>query len=229
MAIVDGLTTLVAVKMEAGISDTSQDTLLEALITSCSSAIRAYLDREITRTTHTDELYSVNACQYLYLREYPIQEITSITLGGVSQIAGSTYWLGYDDALAGRLYRPNGWVGNYYTRGTFPDIYAGARDIKTTYISGWYLPADVTTPPDDQHYVAGDPASLPLAISYACNRAVVSRFRAIINQADGIEQYSEGGISTTWFGPESFIASNGGFDSIIAAMLDPWKRREAIA
>ena len=218
MAIVDGLTTLAAVKLEAGISDTSKDTLLEALINSTSAAIRVYLDREVTRTTHTAELYAVNANQYLYLKEYPVQSVTTVTLGGATQAANADYWL---DSAPGRLYRPAGWVGTYYTRGTFPDIYAGARDISVTYVAGWYLPADGA-------YVAGAAASLPLAISYACNRAVVSRLRTVLNQADGVKQYSEGGISTTWFGPEAVSASGGGFDAIAVSMLNPYKRREAV-
>jgi hypothetical protein len=221
MAVIDGLTTVNAVKLEAGISDTSQDALIEALISSCSSAIRLYTDRELTRTTHTDELYSVNACQYLYLKQYPVQSVTSITLGGALQVLNTDYYLGSDDAAAGRLYRPGGWVGNYYTRGTFPDIYAGARDVKTTYIAGWYLPADPL-------YVAGAAASLPIGLMYACTRAVISRYRTIINQAEGVKQYSEGGISTTWFGPEAHTAGGAGFDSIVVSMLNPFKRREAV-
>jgi len=221
MAIVDGLTTLAAVKMEAGISDTSQDALLEALINSCSAAIRIYLDREIVRTTHTDELYSVNACQFLYLLQYPIQSVAALTVAGQALTAGQDYWLGFDDALAGRLYKPSGWVGSYYTRGTFPDIYAGARDVKVTYIAGYYLPADLL-------YVAGAAASLPMALTYACTRAVISRFRTIQREADGVQQYSEGGISTTWFGPESYGAGGGGFDAIAVAMLNPFRRRDVV-
>jgi hypothetical protein len=219
--IVDGLTTLAAVKLEAGISDTSQDALLESLINEVSAAIRLYTDRELTRTTHTAESYSVNACQYLYLSQYPVQSVSSVTLGGASQTVNVDYFMGPTDALVGRLYRPNGWVGSYYSRGTFPDIYAGARDIVVTYVSGWYLPADPL-------YVAGASASLPFAISYACKRAIISRYRTIVNQAEGVKQYSEGGISTTWFGPENHSSGAAGFDSVVSSMLNPFKRREAV-
>lgn len=221
--IIDGLTTLAAVKLEAGISaaDTTRDELLEALITSASAAIRVYLDREIVRTTHTDELYAVNACQYLYFREYPIQSVSALTLDGATQTLNVDYFMAPPDAAAGRVYKPSGWTGLFYSRGTFPEVYAGARGVKVTYTAGWYLPADPL-------YVAGSSDSLPLAISYACNRIVVSRFRTILNNADGVQQYSEGGISTTWFGPESFNASSGGFDAVAASMLNPYKRREAV-
>lgn len=231
MAIVDGLTTLAAVKLEAGIAtaDTTNDTLLEALITSASAAARVYLKRDVKRTTYTDETYAVNNSQLLYLRQYPIQSVTSITLLGVTQTLGTDYQMSADDARAGRLYRALGWVGTYYTRGTFPDIYAGARDIKTTYVAGWYLPADVTVAPADPHYVAGDDSSLPLALSYACTRAVVVRFSTIATQADGLKQLSEGGLSYTWFGPENYSAGGGGFDSITQAMLAPYVRHEVAA
>lgn len=225
MAIIDGLTTLAAVKLEAGISDSTQDSLLEALINSCSAAIKALCNREIARTTHTDERYSVSGSQNLYLSEYPVQSVTSVILGGVLQTANVDYRMDARDAAAGRLYRPNGWVGNYFTRGTFPDVFSGARDIVATYVAGWYLPADVTVAPADPHYVAGASDSLPLAISYAATRAVVTRFCTIRNQADGVKSYSEGGISTTWFGPEAIKA--GGFDAVVSSMLAPYIRREA--
>ena len=103
MAIIDGLTTLAAVKLEAGISDTSQDTLFEALINSASAAIRAYTGRELSRTTHTDETYAVNNHQHLYLNEYPVQSVTSVTLCGVAQVLNTDYFLGPLEMAAGRL------------------------------------------------------------------------------------------------------------------------------
>lgn len=231
MAIVDGLTTVDAVKLEAGISDSdsTRDDLLEALITSTSAAIRAYLKRDVKRTTYTAEPYSVNNSQYLYLANYPIQSVTSVTVQDIAQVVNVDYYMSADDAKRGRLYRPNGWTGTYYARGTFPDVYAGARDIKITYAAGWYLPADVTTPPADPHYVAGADSSLPLALTYACNRAVTIRLRQVIAQVDGLKQLSEGGLAYTWFGPENYSKGGGGFDAITEAMLMPYVRHEVAA
>lgn len=221
MAIVDGLTTLVAVKLEAGISDTSSDALLEALISSTSAAIRAHLKREVLRATHTSEVYSVNNHQLLYLKEYPVQSVTSITLLGVTLVLNTDYFSSAEDLAAGRLYRPIGWTGNYFVRGTFPDVYAGSRDIVTTYVSGWYLPADLL-------YVAGAANSLPMALQYACTRAVLVRYRMALSQADGLKALTEGGYSLTWLDPTFFKAGNGGFDDITAAMLAPYVRREVM-
>jgi len=221
MAIVDGLTTLAAVKIEAGIaiSDTSQDATLEAFITSASAAICMHLKRDVKRTTYTDDMYAVNNHQFLYLREYPIQSVTAITLTGAAQVLNTDYFLGPADAKAGRLYRPQGWTGTYYSRGTFPDAYAGARDIKTTYIAGWYLPADPL-------YVAGAVAALPIALQYACNRAVIMRYRIAGQNADGLKSLSEGGLSYTWIDPSTFKAGNSGFDDVTASMLAPFVRHE---
>lgn len=221
MAIVDGLTTLAAVKLEAGIaiSDTSSDAILEALITSASAAIRAYLKRDVKRTTYTGEVYAVNNSQLLYLKNYPVQSITTITLSDSPLALNTDYFMSTDDAKIGRLYRASGWSGTYYSRGTFPDVFAGARDIKITYIAGWYLPSDAL-------YVAGADASLPLAIQYAATRSVLTRFRMASARMDGLKQLSEGGLSYTWFGPESYSAGSGGLDSITASMLAPYVRHE---
>lgn len=218
MAIINGLTTLAAVKLSLGITDTTQDSLLESLINAASSAIVAYVDRDIKRTTYTSQRYAVNGHQYLYLKQYPVQSVTSVTLGGAAQTVTVDYFI---DSEQGRLYRPNGWVGLCYARGTFPDAFAGARDIIVTYVAGWYLPADLG-------YVAGAADSLPLALGDACLRAVATRFAQAKNNANGVEQYSEGGISTTWFGPDSVSAGSGGFDSVVMSALNVYKRREAV-
>lgn len=220
MAIIDGLTTLAAVKLEAGISDTSQDSTLEALINSCSAAIGVICDRTFKKTTYTAEPYSVNAHQYLYLRNYPVQAVSAVTVAGNSLVLNTDYFLDARDAEAGRLYKPSGWMGMYWSRGTFPDPFAGARNVLVTYEAGYLLPADVG-------YSAGGATSLPLALTYACTRAVMTRFRTVQNQADGLKQLSEGGLSYTWFGPENVKAGSGGFDSVVMEMLAPFRRREA--
>jgi len=221
MAIVDGLTTLAAVKIEAGIavSDTSQDTTLEAFITSASAAICMHLKRDVKRTTYTDDMYAVNNHQFLYLTEYPIQSVASITLTGATLVLLVDYSMSRQDAKAGRIYRPSGWTGTCYSRGTFPDTFAGARDIKITYTAGWYLPADPL-------YVAGDSTALPIALQYACNRAVIMRYRIAGQNADGLKSLSEGGLSYTWIDPSTFKAGNSGFDDVTASMLAPFVRHE---
>ena len=214
MAIIDGLTTLASVKAELNISDTSQDTLLEALINANSGLIQNYCKRVFKKTTHSIEPYAVNNMLNLYLNEYPIQSVSEVKLAGAALILNDGYFLSGEDALAGRLYRIQGWAARYLTRGTFPDVFAGMRDITVSYISGYLLPADLG-------YVAGAADSLPLAIQYACNRAVAERFRQIESEQDGLESLTEGGLSYKW---RAQSGTGSGLSAMVESMLTSYKR-----
>lgn len=214
--IIDGLTTLAGVKIEAGITDTTNDSTLEALINSCSSAVRVFLDRILKKTTYTSEPYAVNNSQMLYLYNYPITALPTVIQSGAPN---TKFSMSSEDERIGRLYLGTGWTGNSFSRGTFPDSFAGERSILVTYSAGYFLPADLG-------YLAGDPASLPLAISYAVNRAVITRFRTMKTNAEGLASLGEGGLSYSWFGPQFTKQGNGGFDDVTAAMLIPYKRRD---
>jgi hypothetical protein len=205
MAAVDGLCTLANVKLLLGIGDTTQDTLLEALITRASAAICAHTGRVLRRATYTSEPYAVNGQLYLYLKQWPIQAITSVTLGGAALAVNVGYYLSDADALAGRLYRPQGWGGSTLTRGLIPDAYEGDRDILVTYEAGYYLPDDVTTPPADAHYVAGAADSLPADLQAIAEAAVCIRYGAIQKGADGLTSIKEGGAAYTFAPGDSLL------------------------
>jgi hypothetical protein len=93
MSAVDGLCTLANVKLLLGIetSDTTQDALLEFIITKASAAIRRETGRIFKRATYTAEPYAVNGQTYLYLKQWPIQPRTSVT------------WAAYADRKRGLL------------------------------------------------------------------------------------------------------------------------------
>jgi len=214
MAIIDGLTTLASVKAELQISDTSQDTLLEALINANSALINNYLKRTLKRTTHSTEPYAVNNMLNLYLLEYPIQSVSEVKLAGAVLLVNDGFFLSSLDAEAGRLYRLQGWSSRYLTRGTFPDVFAGMRDITVSYVSGYLLPAD-------SGYVQGAADSLPVAIQFACNRAVCERYRQVEAQQDGLESLSEGQLSYKW---RNITRNGSGLSDIVEGMLTNYKR-----
>lgn len=216
MAIIDGLTTLASVKAELGITDTTQDTLLEALISGISAQIGVYLKRTLKKTTHLTEPYAVNNMLSLYLKDYPIQSVSEVKLSGAVLSSGSGYFLSGEDALAGRLYREQGWMGKTLQRGTFPDTFSGARDVTVSYVSGYLLPADVG-------YVAGNSDSLPMAIQFACNRAVCERFRATESQSDNLDSLTEGGLSYDFTDTMRTVS---GLSQTVEAMLCAYKRIE---
>lgn len=199
MAAVDGLCTLANVKLLLGItSDTTKDALLEMLITKAGAAICAQTGRVLKRATYTAEPYAVNGQPYLYLKQWPIQALTSVTLGGALLTVNVDYYMSAADAAVGRIYKPDGWNGAMLSRGLIPDAYEGDRDILITYTAGYYLPDDVTTAPETAHYVAGAADSLPADIQAIAEAAVCIRYGAIQKGADGLASMKEGQVSYTF-------------------------------
>lgn len=198
MSAVDGLCTLANVKLLLGIGDTTQDTLLEALITRASAAICAHTGRVLKRATYTSEPYAVNGQLYLYLNQWPIQTLTSVTLGGVVLTVNADYYMSAADASVGRIYRAQGWNGAMLMRGLVPDAYEGDRDILVTYTAGYYLPDDITVSPATAHYVAGAADSLPFDLQAIAEAAVCGRYGNIQKGADGLTSMKEGQVAYTF-------------------------------
>jgi len=201
MAAVDGLCTLANVKLLLGIGDTTQDTLLEGLITRASAAICAHTGRVLKRATYTSEPYAVNGQLYLYLQQWPIQAITSITLGGAALAVNEDYYMSAADAAQGRIYKPDGWNGAMLTRGLVPDYYEGDRDILITYEAGYYLP-------DDGEYEAGAADSLPADLQAIAEAAVCGRYGAIQKGADGLTSMKEGQVAYTFAEGGSLLSND---------------------
>lgn len=120
------LTTLAAVKLHPGMSDTSDEALLAQLINQASADIESRCNRTLTRETRTAEAYTGDGGKKLYLDLYPVTAVSSVTLDGV---AVTDYIL---TGKSGLLTREAGW-----TRGLA---------ITVTYTGGYQLEA-VTGPP----------------------------------------------------------------------------------
>jgi hypothetical protein len=214
--IIDGFATLADVKRALRISDTSSDALIEQIVSDVSAKIATYCKQSLKRATYTSEPYAVNNSLFLYLNNAPIQAVASVVVSGgvlVSSIA-SGYYMSGEDALAGRLYKPTGWTGPLFARGTFPDAFAGTRAIEVTYTAGYYLPSDPL-------YVAGNAASLPMAITFATIRETAIRYNKTIHNADGLTSLSEGGLSYTW---QLLGRSNSGLTDETCASLSNFVR-----
>ncbi|HQM02117.1 MAG TPA: phage head-tail connector protein [Ruminococcus flavefaciens] len=218
MATVDGLCTLASVKLLLGISDTSKDALLESFISEASAEICTYTGRVFKRATYTSEPYAVNGQLYLYLKQWPIQSVISVKLGDLELTLDLNYCMSDADAAIGRLYRPQGWYGKTIKRGLVPDSYEGDRDILVSYIAGYYLPDDTTTPPATPHYVAGASDSLPIDLQAIAKAAVCLRYNAIQKGVDGLSSMSEGGVSY------SFTESTNFLNADIKRALTSYKR-----
>jgi hypothetical protein len=77
MAVKDLITLARAKQNIQAITDSSQDTLLQTLITACSDAVEKYCRRRFVSTAF-DELYDGTGDRRLLLRQYPIQSVQAV-------------------------------------------------------------------------------------------------------------------------------------------------------
>ena len=152
---VAALITLADAKTFLGITESAQDTLLEALIEAASEEIESLLQGtfviqrtvveeyetprgalwSLDRFIETGREYPLGNSPYFFLRRRPIVSITSIVDPAATAIAASGYAI---DEAKGLLYLTSGWPQAYGT--------AGQRSLWTiTYIAG--LVADTANVP----------------------------------------------------------------------------------
>lgn len=116
------LATLEDVKLELGITGTTDDAKLTALISRISGAIGDYCDRLFSLEDAT-EIFVFDVCerflsrQPLLLRQYPVVEIESVTMDGVELLSDAYEF----DLASGRIWLVSGaWSGRvevHYTGG----------------------------------------------------------------------------------------------------------------
>ena len=211
----NALTTLVSVKLIAGVSATVDDSLFNLLIDRVSQNFLQAIKRDLRKATFTSEVYTPNDLQYLVLRNYPIQKLTTIIDAGSTLTVDVDYSMTDYDALVGRVYRAAGWQGKYLVSGMTDDIVAGVREILITYDAGYLFPADAG-------YTAGDADSLPLDISQFCEEEVARRYQRIKRQMIGVASSHEGGVSYT---AEKF--DEAGFTAEACAIIRRYERKMA--
>ena len=182
------LCTLTDVKTMLGITDTSQDDKLNLLIKQQSALIEGYIGYKLARADYTEEVHSENNRQLLSLNHFPLQSVSSVTIGG-KEI--TDYKILPESARWGRLYRGLGWGQKAFVRGFTHDVVAGVWDIKVSYTAGYYLP-------NDNAYVEGAEDSLPYDISTCCINCVVEKYNIDSMGAIGLKGHTEGHITDTY-------------------------------
>ena len=204
------LCTLSDVKTMLNISleDTTQDSKLNLLIKQYSALIEGYIGYKLARANYTEEVHCENNRQVVYLNHFPVQSVSSVTVGGE---AITDFKLFPEYTRWGGLYRGLGWGQKAYTRGFTHDIVSGVWDIKVSYTAGYYLP-------NDTGYVLGNEDSLPYDISTCCVNLVVEKYNLDKMGAVGLKAHSEGHISDTF----SDNANNVGLSASAKLMLDKY-------
>ena len=184
------LCTLSDVKTMLNISldDTTKDEKLNLLIKQYSSLIEGFIGYKLARAEYTEEVQAENNRQLLQLNHFPLQSVSSVTVGG-EVIEDWKLFPVY--ARWGRLYRGLGWGNKAYARGFTHDIVGGVWDVKVSYIAGYYLP-------DDENYSEGAEDSLPYDIVSCCINCVVEKYNLDSMGAIGLKGHTEGHITDTY-------------------------------
>lgn len=204
------LCTLTDVKTMLNISsdDSSQNDKLNLLIKQYSALIEGYIGYKLARAEYTEEVHCENNRQVFYLNHFPLQSVSSVTVGGESI---TDFKLLPQYARWGGLYRGLGWGDKAFVRGFTHDVVSGVWDILTTYVAGYYLP-------DDEGYVEGAEDSLPYDISVCCLNLVVEKYNLDAMGAVGLKGHTEGHITDTY----SDEANNVGLSESAKKLLDKY-------
>lgn len=134
------LTTLAAVKTSLGITDSSQDAVLEDFINFTSAIIESATQRKFKVRTYTDEKHNGPEDHSLILNNYPIVSVDSVYFDVTRVFAADTlisvddYAIEFEEGIITMVGGP--WGHPYFGK--------GAQAIKATYQAGYsHIPYDV--------------------------------------------------------------------------------------
>ena len=99
----DSLTSLPAIKLHLGITDTSDDALLTQLISQAQSDFESRCRRKLVQTLMVKEKYKGPGGEILYLRSYPVDSVTFVSIDDVTVADYER------SGLDGELHRSKGW------------------------------------------------------------------------------------------------------------------------
>ena len=205
----NALTTVATIKGVGylNISVSTYDDWLEKQINIYSQRIENYLGRKIYTRTITNEKYAGNGRTKLYLKNYPVASVTSVTQQD-DVIASGDYDLVSSDYSA-YLYNEYGWWANGITKGITKAIVDTYKDIEITYVTGYVLPP------------AGSGVTLPADIEEACIQSVVYQYGQINNKGKTVKSESLQSWSATYI-DNQFDMKSGMLESV-KSMLATYK------
>src|SRR5262245_52070384 len=132
------LISLADLKLALGITDTTQDTELQAAITFQSQIIAEYCDRRFGLALSALETFTLDPGESVRRREalvislYPVVNITDVSISG-SSITDYDF-----DPISGRLWLP----ANQYVYGAWQFYGFGPNPVAVTYSGGYDLPEE---------------------------------------------------------------------------------------
>ena len=189
------------------LSSDTYNTWIERQINIFSQRIENYLGRKLYTRTITDEKYSGNGRTKLYLNNYPVSSVTSVTQQD-DTISSDDYDLVSSDYSA-YLYNEYGWWFNGITNGITKAIVDRYEDIKVTYVAGYVLPQSEET------------QTLPLDLEEACIQSVIYAY----NQIDTGNRKKKSEKIQSWsvtYADDEFDMKSGLLESV-KTVLDSYK------
>lgn len=127
------LTTIANLKQWLEINNTTNDVLLQRLVSSCSAFIQSWLNRSILQATY-NEIYDGNGSDTLTLNNYPITSLLSVSVNGVAQnlLSPGDFTSAAYDFTSEQLY------------GQFMIFNKGRQNIAVSYVAGFAtVPLDI--------------------------------------------------------------------------------------
>jgi len=118
------LTNLTKVKQHLGIEHNDDDALLQNLIDAVSAWIETWCGRKFKSQVITGEKHSGDGGEYLWLKNYPVTELTKVEVDGTDVTSDIEY-----DPDTGELYYSAGFTEGY--RNVSVDYTAGYANIPT--------------------------------------------------------------------------------------------------
>jgi len=175
--------------------DYSMDNLLERYINAASTMVSKYCNRLFIKDTYS-EFYKGSGRQKLILKQYPVNQITSVKVDSASFTAGTDYVTSDQTYLdQGIVFRNIGWTWYGYLTGLVGEPTAPVDNIEVVYSAGYTLSPEISrTLPNDLEDVTIDiVASLHSQQqdrSVGLSRLMEGKLMLIYNNAPLIQQYA---------------------------------------
>jgi hypothetical protein len=174
------LVQLAAAKSWLGVTTTTDDALISALITQISRAIYNYINRAFVLPTNVVEAYDGNGQEHLLLRNWPVGAIASVVIDGKPvppaplMLAGVTPTPGY--LLEQSDDQPPGAMQQLFLRGPHR-FQKGRQNVVVSYRAGYEIVAETQVVPASAPFqcVALSPFgvyAVDTGVSYAGGRAL---------------------------------------------------------
>lgn len=191
MAIGD-LTTLANAKSWLSNVSTNDDALLSRLISAASGTVIQYLNKHIIYNTYT-QTFNGNGMTSMALPEYPIYEVVSLSIDGVT-ISPSTNGINPGYMFDANMVYLIGTSSYGFTRCPIYRFTKGFQNVVITYKAGFYIPSDVQViPPIPYTIIPAYFYSADLGVSFISGTALVK-----VDSSPAINQYmvSNAGLYT---------------------------------